>query len=109
MSWSSTTTPTRRRSRGPFRTRRLRRAGDATGEGRTGGGRLTVDRLGTFALLVALALALYGLVGSVIGARTGRPLLVESARTTAFSLFALVAAANGAMLAAILSNDFGIA
>ncbi len=68
-----------------------------------------MDRLGTFALLVALALALYGLVASVTGARRDRPLLVESARTTAFSLFALVAAANGAMLAAILSNDFGIA
>ena len=68
-----------------------------------------MDRLGTFALLVALALALYGLAASVMGARRSRPLLVESARTTAFSLVALVAAANGAMLAAILSNDFGIA
>src|SRR5437773_6833712 len=67
-----------------------------------------MDRLGTFALLLALVLALYGVVASVIGARKGRPLRVESARTTAFSLLALVAAANGAMLAAILTNDFAI-
>jgi cytochrome c-type biogenesis protein CcmF len=50
----------------------------------------------------------YGLVASVIGVRRDRPLLVESARTTAFSLLAVVAAANGAMLAAILTNDFSI-
>jgi cytochrome c-type biogenesis protein CcmF len=67
-----------------------------------------VDRLGTFALLLGLVLAVYGLVSSVMGVRRNRPLLVESARTTAFSLLAVVAAANGAMLAAILSNDFSI-
>jgi cytochrome c-type biogenesis protein CcmF len=67
-----------------------------------------VDRLGTFALLLGLVLALYGLVASVIGVRRNRPLLVESARTAAFSLLAVVAAANGAMLAAILSDDFSL-
>ena len=67
-----------------------------------------MDRLGTFALLLGLVLALYGLAASVIGVRRDRPLLVESARTTAFSLLAVIVAANGAMLAAILSNDFSI-
>jgi cytochrome c-type biogenesis protein CcmF len=67
-----------------------------------------VDRLGTFALMLGLLLAVYGLAASVIGARRDRPLLIESARTTAFSLLAVVAAANGAMLAAILSNDFSL-
>jgi cytochrome c-type biogenesis protein CcmF len=67
-----------------------------------------VDRLGTFALALGLGLAIYGAVASVLGARRDRPLLVESGRTTAFSLLAVVAAANGAMLAAILSNDFSI-
>src|SRR5436309_1187704 len=67
-----------------------------------------MDRLGTFALLLALVLALYGVVASVLGARRDRPLLVESGRTTAYSLLAVVVAANGAMLAAILSNDFSI-
>src|SRR6266487_2361360 len=64
--------------------------------------------LGTFALILGLMLSLYGLVASVLGARRRQPLLVESARTTAYSLLGLVAAANGAMLAAILSNDFSI-
>src|SRR3989441_6435046 len=67
-----------------------------------------MDRLGTFALLLALVLALYGLAASVIGTRRGRPTLVESARTSAYSLLAVVAAANGAMLAAILANDFSL-
>jgi len=57
---------------------------------------------------LGLVLAVYGLVASVLGVGRDRPLLVESARTTAFSLLAVVAAANGAMLAAILSNDFAI-
>jgi cytochrome c-type biogenesis protein CcmF len=67
-----------------------------------------VDRLGTFALALGLGLALYGAAASVLGARRGRPLLVESGRTSAYSLVAVVAAANGAMLAGILSNDFRI-
>src|SRR5438132_13689745 len=67
-----------------------------------------MDRLGQFALALGLALALYGLVASVAGARRGRPVVVESARTTAYSLLAAVVAANAAMLAAILANDFSI-
>ena len=67
-----------------------------------------MDRLGTFALLLGLGLSIYGLVASVVGAKRGRPLLIESARTTAYSLLAVLAAANGAMLAAILANDFSI-
>jgi cytochrome c-type biogenesis protein CcmF len=67
-----------------------------------------MDRLGTFSLALGLGLAVYGVVASVLGVRRDRPVLVESARTTAYSLLAVVAAANGAMLAAILSNDFSI-
>jgi cytochrome c-type biogenesis protein CcmF len=67
-----------------------------------------VDRLGSFALALGLGLALYGLVASVIGIRRGRDVLVESGRTTAYSLLAVVFAANAAMMAAILANDFSI-
>jgi cytochrome c-type biogenesis protein CcmF len=67
-----------------------------------------VDLLGTFCLGLGLAVSVYGLGASVVGVRTGRTVLVESARTSAYSLLAAVAAANGAMLAAILSNDFSI-
>jgi len=65
-----------------------------------------VDRLGTFALTLGLALAIYGIVASVLGARRRLPALVDSARTTGYGLLACVLAANGAMLAALLSNDF---
>jgi cytochrome c-type biogenesis protein CcmF len=67
-----------------------------------------MDRIGIFALALALGLALYGAIASVVGARRNQPVLVESARTAAYSMLALVAAANGAMLAAILTNDFAI-
>src|SRR5438067_1429533 len=50
-----------------------------------------MDRLGTFALVLALGLAMYGLVASIVGVWRDRPVLVESARTSAFSLFAVVA------------------
>src|SRR5919201_361423 len=64
--------------------------------------------IGTFALGLALAVALYGCVASFAGARSRNAVLVESARASALSLFALVVAANGAMLAGILSNDFTV-
>jgi cytochrome c-type biogenesis protein CcmF len=67
-----------------------------------------VERFGRYALLLALALAVWGLVAAVVGLRRRRPLAVESARTTAFGLLAAVAAANGAMLAALLSDDFAL-
>jgi cytochrome c-type biogenesis protein CcmF len=67
-----------------------------------------VGRLGTFALALGLALSLYGVVASVLGARLSRPALIESARTSAYSLLAMLLAANGAMLAAILANDFSL-
>jgi cytochrome c-type biogenesis protein CcmF len=68
-----------------------------------------MGRLGTFALTLGLALSIYGVVASVLGARLRRPALAESARTTAYSLMAMLIAANGAMLAAILGDDFSLA
>jgi cytochrome c-type biogenesis protein CcmF len=67
-----------------------------------------MNRLGLFALALALALALYGLAASVTGARRRSAALIESARTSAYSLLAAVAVANAAMMAAILANDFSI-
>jgi cytochrome c-type biogenesis protein CcmF len=67
-----------------------------------------LERLGGYALALGLGLALYGIAVSLIGARRNRPLLVESARTTAYSLLAVLLAANGAMLAAILADDFSL-
>src|SRR5262249_42096245 len=62
--------------------------------------------LGTYLLLLGLALACFGLLAAVVGARTGRPMMVDSARRCAFGLLATLVAANGTMLAALLANDF---
>lgn len=64
--------------------------------------------VGRLALSLAFALAVYGAGAAIVGARRRHALLVESARTTAYSLLALVAVANGAMLAAVLTDDFSI-
>jgi cytochrome c-type biogenesis protein CcmF len=64
--------------------------------------------VGTVALAIAFALAAYGAVVSVVGARTRHAALVESARTSAYSLLALVVVANGAMLVGLLSDDFSL-
>ncbi len=67
-----------------------------------------MDQLGRFALLLALALAAYGMVAGAIGGRRRRPAMVDSARRATFALFAAVATANGAMVVALLHNDFAI-
>jgi len=67
-----------------------------------------MGQLGTYLLLFGLAVSGYGLLAAAVGAKTGRPALVESARRCAFGLLATVAAANATMLAALLTNDFAI-
>jgi len=67
-----------------------------------------MSQLGTYLLLFALVVSCYGLLAAAVGAKTGRPALVESARRCAFGVLATVAAANATMLAALLSNEFAI-
>ena len=64
---------------------------------------------GTLALGLALAVAVYGIVASVVGTRRGSLVLIEAGRISAYSLLALVAAANALIEIAIISNDFSIA
>jgi cytochrome c-type biogenesis protein CcmF len=64
--------------------------------------------LGQSGLLVALLLAVYGMLAAFLGARIRRPALVESARQVSFAVLAMVVVVNGAMLAALLSNDFAV-
>src|SRR5438034_2566822 len=63
-------------------------------------------RLGTFSVAIALALSVYGLAAAIYGVRKGRPMFVESARTTAYAVLGAILAANASMVAALLSNDF---
>ena len=68
-----------------------------------------MSQLGTYLLLFGLrAGRLRPAVVAAVGARTGRPALVEAARRVAFGLFAIVAAANVTMLVALLTNDFSL-
>ena len=59
-----------------------------------------MSQLGTYLLLFGLAVSGYGLLAAAVGAKTGRPALVENARRCAFGLFATVVAANITMLVA---------
>jgi cytochrome c-type biogenesis protein CcmF len=67
-----------------------------------------MSQLGTYLLLLGLAVSGYGVLAAAVGAKTGRPGLVESARRCAFGLFAILAAAAATMLVALLTNDFAI-
>jgi cytochrome c-type biogenesis protein CcmF len=67
-----------------------------------------MSQLGTYLLLFGLAVSGYGLVAAAVGAKTGRPALVESARRCAFGLVAALAAANATMMVALLTNDFAV-
>ena len=62
--------------------------------------------LGTYGLMLGLVLSVGGAVIAAVGARTDRPALVETARRIAFAVLATMVVVDGAMLAALLSNDF---
>jgi cytochrome c-type biogenesis protein CcmF len=64
--------------------------------------------LGTYGLMLGLLLSAAGAVVSAVGARTDRPVLVETARRIAFAVLGTMVVVDGAMLAALLSNDFGL-
>jgi cytochrome c-type biogenesis protein CcmF len=67
-----------------------------------------VALVGQTALVLALALTVYGVVASVVGARTRNAALVESARTTAYSVLALALVANAVMLVGLLADEFSL-
>src|SRR5438309_2360539 len=58
--------------------------------------------------LVALGLALYGGVAAGVGARTGRPALVESAQHAALGVFVLVTSCFALLTYAFLTFDFSV-
>jgi cytochrome c-type biogenesis protein CcmF len=64
--------------------------------------------LGTYGLMLGLLLSAAGAVAAAVGARTERPALVETARRIAFAVLGTMVVVDGAMLAALLSNDFGL-
>src|SRR5262249_15648693 len=66
---------------------------------------LIMSQLGTYLLLFGLVVSGYGLLAAAVGAKTGRPALVESARRCAFGPFATVAAPkNGCGIRYVADN-----
>jgi cytochrome c-type biogenesis protein CcmF len=62
--------------------------------------------LGTYGLMLGLVLSVGGAVVAAVGARTDRPAFVQTARRIAFAVLATMVVVDGAMLVALLSNDF---
>ena len=69
---------------------------------------MTEAFVGRVALGLALTLAVYGAVASIAGGR-GRPQLAASARSSAYGMLALVAVSTGALVTALVRNDFAVA
>ncbi len=65
--------------------------------------------LGSISLALALALAAYSSVGSVLGALRPAPALVESARAATYLLVPVLAVSVASLVGAFLSNDFEVA
>ncbi|MDI3340560.1 MAG: heme lyase CcmF/NrfE family subunit [Sphaerobacter sp.] len=63
-------------------------------------------QLGSGALIVALALAVYGIVAGVVGARRRIPELVESSIRAVWGVTLLVLVAVAALLTAFLTHDY---
>jgi len=64
--------------------------------------------IGYAATVVALGLALYASVGAAVGARTGRPALVESSERAALGVWALVTFCMLLLVYAFLTFDFSV-
>jgi cytochrome c-type biogenesis protein CcmF len=67
-----------------------------------------IPEIGYGALIVALALAVYGSVAAAAGARTGRGALVESAQHAALGVFGLVTGCLLLLVYAFLTFDFSV-
>ena len=63
---------------------------------------------GFVSLLIALALSIYGMIGSVVGKRTGAHQLQESAKRTAYLVPAALLMSTLALVIAFLRRDFSL-
>ena len=67
-----------------------------------------IPEIGYAMTAVALGLALYGSVAAAVGARTGRPALIQSSQHAALGTFVLIAAAMLLLIYAFLTFDFSV-
>jgi cytochrome c-type biogenesis protein CcmF len=67
-----------------------------------------MPELGRLAVCLALIFAAYAALASVVGALRRRPNLTRSGERAAYAVFALVLAATGILLHALLTHDFSL-
>jgi cytochrome c-type biogenesis protein CcmF len=64
--------------------------------------------LGYSALVAALAIASYGMIAAIVGVKRREAALIRSARSAAYTCFALLTVANLAMIYGLVTHDFSI-
>lgn len=68
-----------------------------------------METLGALSILLAFCLAIYAVVGSVVGAWKHRPYLTKSAERAVYGVFFLLTVASGILVYALLVSDFRLA
>ncbi len=65
-----------------------------------------MENLGSLAILLALCLSAYAVIGSVIGRVKAKPFLTVSAERAVYSIWALVTVASGVLVYGLMAGDF---
>jgi cytochrome c-type biogenesis protein CcmF len=68
-----------------------------------------MDLFGSYALLLAFALAIYAIAGGIAAVITRRPLLIKSARNAGFAVCALIWVAFGSLVYLFFTDNFAMA
>src|SRR3981189_185681 len=68
-----------------------------------------MDLFGSYALLLAFALAIYAIVGGIAAIITRRPLLIKSARNAGFAVCALIWLGFGSLVYLFFTDNFSMA
>src|SRR5213079_1435769 len=68
-----------------------------------------MENLGSLAVLLAFCLAVYAVIGSVIGRLKRNPFLILSAERAVYSVWFLVTIASGILIYALVTGDFRFA
>src|SRR5258706_1343540 len=68
-----------------------------------------MDLFGSYALLLAFALAIYAIAGGIAAIVTRRPLLIKSARNAGFAVCALIWLGTASLVYSFFTDNFTIA
>src|SRR5262249_31640556 len=70
--------------------------------------RFSMAAFGTLTLLIAMVVATYGAVASIVGARRGSQRLLDSGRAATYTLAAVLGLSSVAMWYSLVSGDYSI-